>query len=653
MRRSLLLTCSALFSIALIAQPAFADSMLDTTTAPQVKGDLATFATTPDASKMSQKQVIDLIRKKVKYVFVIYQENRSFDSYFGTFPGADGIYSQPAADTPGFTQAITDTNGAADTIQPFLIGPALYAEDTDDLDHSHARLATKIDVQGSAPAKMDLFAVTEELKYSPTGNPSQKAKGYGELAMAHVDCNTIPLLWNYANRFVLFDHMFQDVTGPSTPGNLTIFAAQSGETQLALHPSEAVGNNYVSGTGEPVFNDDNPLAGSVHDPIQPPLTPRNPGDGATGQQINQTYATLAVSMAGKTLEQVTTTDENPTADLADIQDDIAYETKGGKVSVPWAWYEEGYDQEVTDPTDPMTAGGTHASYVTHHNGPQYFGYVADNPAETANLHGLGDFFGAISAQTLPKQGGLFYLKGGYTNLFGLTPVNPLAVVQTNFKGDDDHPAYSDAEISEALVAKEVNAIAQSPYWSQSAIIITWDDSEGDYDHVPPPIIRDDQGNTPLPSTFGPRVPLIVISPYAKVHQIASQVSSQSSVVKFIGEVFGRDPLATLPDEKKGFKLGQTEFGNKYEGPLDTYAGISDLTSAFDPNRLDGKAPVLPASFVEIPDSVVTSLPHYNGKGCAVLGIEPEDYVKGIVNNIPADFNTLPGTSPNTIEPPPS
>jgi phospholipase C len=642
MRRTWSLASTALFSFALIAQPALA------ATGPQ---DIAAYATTPDAANLTSAQVLALLRKKVKYVFVIYQENRSYDSYFGTFPGADGIYSQPAASTPGYNQPIVNTDGTSTTIQPFLIGPSLYAEDTDDLDHSHARLGVKIDVPASGPALMDKFAVTEELKYSPTGNPSQKAKGYGELAMAHVDCNTIPFLWNYANRFVLFDHMFQDVTGPSTPGNLTIFAAQSGETQLALHPSEAVGANYASGAGEPVLNDDNPLSGSASDPIQPPNVPRNPGDGATGQQLNQTYATLAVSMAGKNMEKIADTDQNPTADLADITDDIAYETKSGKAQMPWAWYEEGYDTETQnqDQSGPVMTDGSHASYITHHNGPQYFGYVA-NTSENQNLHGLSDFFNAVSTDQLPKQGGLFYIKGGYHNLFGLKPVNPLSVVQTNFVGDDDHPAYSDAEISEALVAKAVNAIAASPYWSQSAIIITWDDSEGDYDHVPPPIIRDDQGNPVLPETFGPRVPLMVISPYAKVHTVDKQVSSQSSVVKFIGEIFGRDPLATLPDEKKGLKLGKTEFGNNYEGPLDTYAGIGDLTSAFDPNRLDGKAPVLPPGFVEIPDNVVMTLPHYNGQGCSVLGIEPEDYVKGIVNNIPSDFNTLPGTNPT---PPPS
>ncbi len=73
--------------------------------------------------RMSHGDMIEQLRKKVKYVFVIYQENRSFDSYFGTFPGAEGLYSHPAADTPGFTQYLTDTTGATVPISPFRIGP--------------------------------------------------------------------------------------------------------------------------------------------------------------------------------------------------------------------------------------------------------------------------------------------------------------------------------------------------------------------------------------------------------------------------------------------------------------------------------------------------------------------------------------------------
>ena len=60
----------------------------------------------------------ELLRNKIKYVFVLYQENRSFDSYFGTFPGAEGLYSHPAAQTPGFTQQLVDTNGSLINVQP-------------------------------------------------------------------------------------------------------------------------------------------------------------------------------------------------------------------------------------------------------------------------------------------------------------------------------------------------------------------------------------------------------------------------------------------------------------------------------------------------------------------------------------------------------
>ncbi|MGH7756196.1 MAG: alkaline phosphatase family protein, partial [Vulcanimicrobiaceae bacterium] len=183
-------------------------------------------------------ELIALLRRKVRYVFVIYQENRSFDSYFGTFPGADGLYSQPASQTRGFTQQLVNVDGSTTTISPFRIGPKEFAADTDDIDHSHPRIVAKMDIQGGA-ARMDQFALVEERKYSPTGNPSLLAKQFGELAMAHEDCDTVPFLWQYAHKFVLFDAMFQAMSGPSTPGNLEIIAAQAGQTQLVKHPDEA------------------------------------------------------------------------------------------------------------------------------------------------------------------------------------------------------------------------------------------------------------------------------------------------------------------------------------------------------------------------------------------------------------------------------
>jgi len=228
--------------------------------------------------KMSQHAVVELLRKKVKYVFVLYQENRSFDSYFGTFPGADGLFSHTAAETPGFFQTLINTDGTLGTIHPFRIGPAdscakslvngaastaCYAADTDDIDHSHPRIVAKMDILNSV-AQMDNFAQVEERKFSPTGNPSLKAKQFGELAMAYEDCDTVPLLWQYADEFVLFDNIFQSMTGPSTPGNLAIIGAQNGQTQWALHPNEAFTGNGASGPGLPMVNDADPFWGSAH-----------------------------------------------------------------------------------------------------------------------------------------------------------------------------------------------------------------------------------------------------------------------------------------------------------------------------------------------------------------------------------------------------
>jgi phospholipase C len=136
--------------------------------------------------EMRDRDLVDLLEKKVKYVFVFYQENRSFDSYFGTFPGAEGLFSHPANETPGFTQQLVDTNGKVLNIQPFRIGPsdqcpkstvtvggvttattACYAADTDDIDHSHPRIVMKMDIQNNVP-QMDQFANIEELKrYTP------------------------------------------------------------------------------------------------------------------------------------------------------------------------------------------------------------------------------------------------------------------------------------------------------------------------------------------------------------------------------------------------------------------------------------------------------------------------------------------------------
>ena len=373
----------------------------------------------------SSEQILALARQKVRYVFVIYQENRSFDSYFGTFPGADGFYSGLPREIPGFTQPLVNTDGTTTQISPFRIGPDQYAADTDDVDHSHTRTIAKMDIVDGVP-RMDRFALTEELKYSASGNPSLQAKQFGELTMAYEDCETVPFLWQYAKRFALYDHIFESISGPSTPGNLVIIAGQSGITQWLQHPEEGFTADGNTGPGVPVVNDADPLWGSPsdHSANKMPVNPKDYPGYET--QYNLTFAGLPLTLAGRSIASVASADTDPAADLRDVHDDIAMLGHSGlAASVPWGWYEEGYTTEPSDdsagPTDAM---GRHASYITHHNGPQYFGYVANNSHMRARLHGLNDFFAALQKQALPRGGGVFYVKGGYRNIMGIAPDEP-------------------------------------------------------------------------------------------------------------------------------------------------------------------------------------------------------------------------------------
>lgn len=117
----------------------------------------------------------------------------------------------------------------------------------------------------------------------------------------------------------------------------------------------------------------------------------------------------------------------------------------------------------------------------------------------------------------------------------------------------DHPP-AHLEGGQNYVAKQINTIMNSPYWSNTAIFLTWDDWGGQFDHVPPPQL-DNLG-------LGPRVPLIVISPYAKQGYISHQLGEFASFDKFIEEDFAvpnmgqRDALKQISDLMDYFNFSQ-------------------------------------------------------------------------------------------------
>jgi phospholipase C len=605
--------------------------------------------------KISQAEKLRLIRSKIKYVFVLFQENRSFDFYFGSYPGADGLYAGPAgpytADSvTGFRQAIVNTDGTLGMITPFRIPSTivdakgktvpLYPADIASVNHSHTAIARKIALDSNGVAQNTEYALTEEGVTLTNGKPSKaptlERKQFGELVMAHVDCDTAPFLWRYADRFTLFDHFMDTIIGPSTPNALAMISGQGGETQWMLHPDQAATGGLGKGAMVPMVADPAPYWGSTLDKAnklhQPQAVP--PGKSISK---NLTFASLPLSFMGSEIKKTTAADYDPAFDLPDVREDIEKIAGHGVSAVNWGWYQQGYAHENND----AQGKASHEGYVAHHNAPQYFGYVANNPLASTHLHGLSEFFTDIAAKRLPASG-VFYLRGGYGNINGWKPQDPNPKLAAVFNGNDDHPGYSDTQISEGLLAEEINAIAASPYWSQSAIIITYDESDGLFDHAQPRIRSHDAAGLPLEQ--GPRIPAIVISPYAVAHGVSHVPSEHSSIIKFVDDLFNLIPLADLPDEMRARQIGADKFGQANLGPADDKVeGVGDMSSAFDVLRLEGRRAPLSAEYATIPAAEIARFPHANGAGCKQLEITPTDWA--LPNPVPADFNPRPDTTP--------
>ncbi|HEY1869065.1 MAG TPA: alkaline phosphatase family protein [Candidatus Cybelea sp.] len=532
------------------------------------------------------------IRRHVRYVFVIYQENRAFDHYFGTFPGANGIYTA-AARAHGFTQynpiakrethafRLTDANLGLLNNARTLMDAAIHGGAMDGF----------VAAEGAWAQTLPL-ATQQKLGMT---DPAEAASA-GDLSMAHVDCDTIPYLWTYAKRFALFDSFFQGARAPSSPSNVEIIAAQNGETEYARYgaagPPYTEAPKGAAGRGVPMWVD-----------LDPAWGPYNAVDYSPQKQVDQTYATVLLNLEGAEAGRLTKYTQ-------DVADDIEFLRGRRAAAVNWTWYEQGY----ANPADPQRL-----TLVTHHLAPHYFGYIANDASMDRHVADITQFATDVAQQKL-GAGGLFYLKGGFGNNQGLKPAN---AAPNTFLGDDDHPGEASLQIAEADVAALVNTIARSKYWNQSAIVITWDDPGGFWDHVPPPAwLTCPDGN---PCGNGERVPLLLISPYARTG-VVHEYDDQASAIKFVEHLFNRTPLAKLPDEAKFMPFG----------PRDASDRTGDLSGGFDPARLTGERAPIAASDAIIPDDVVRTIP--TPWSCSSIGVRPIPPPSGTSDAPPPGFN---------------
>jgi phospholipase C len=186
-------------------------------------------------------------------------------------------------------------------------------------------------------------------------------------------------------------------------------------------------------------------------------------------------------------------------------------------------------------------GAVVADYSAHHEPFQYYASTA-NPAHLAPLN--ADEIGHNGQANHQYDLSLFYQSLSDGNL-------PAVSLVKSARYQDGHAGYSDPIDEQNYLVKTINAIEQSKYWKSTAIIITYDDSDGWYDHVMPPIVNPSTsvedalsgtgqcGNgTPAGGFqdrcgYGQRLPLLVISPYARENSVDNSLTDTTSVLRFI------------------------------------------------------------------------------------------------------------------------
>jgi phospholipase C len=451
----------------------------------------------------------------IKHVVVIFQENVSFDHYFGTYPVAANLANeipfQPKEGTPRVNNLLTSglIGQNPNSTQPFRLSPSEQV--TCDQDHNYA------DEQAAFHGGlMDLFP-----EKAGVGNASCFNAGKGKgLVMGYYDGNSVTAFWNYAQHYAMSDESYSTSFGPSTPGAVNLISGNTfGATLVANRPngSPASAGGNISGGN---------TTGSVIGDPRPGLD-----DCVVTNPKLQT--TNMITMTGTNV-----------GDLLNAK------------NLTWGWFQGGF--APTSVVNGQAVCGAHHSglagddatttvgdYIPHHEPFEYYSQTTNQhhlpPSSPSKIgqtdqanhqYDLADFWTALNEGQLPA---VSYLKA--------------AAYQ------DGHAAYSTPEDEQIFLVNTINRLQESKEWREMAIVIAYDDSDGWYDHQMGPIVNqsnvsDDQllgpGNCGTPKLipgasgiqngrcgYGPRQPLLVISPLAKKNYVDHLITDQSSILRFI------------------------------------------------------------------------------------------------------------------------
>ena len=432
---------------------------------------------------------------------VLFQENVSFDHYFGTYPHAantDGNPFHPLPGTPsvnGLTPALLNSNPNENQPTRLTFHQALTC------DQDHGYTAEQQAVDGGLMDKFVQF--TENTDCSP---PEFSTPG---LVMDYYDGNTVTALWNYAQHFAMSDNFFDTEFGPSTPGALNLVSGQTyGGTSVTSSgavttDSGAIGSPNTAGEGT-VYGDGDPFFDNCSNQSGPLLK-------MTGQNIGNLLDSAGVS---------------------------------------WGWFEGGFaptrrmdgGMAVCGRQHKNIGGAEVTDYIPHHNPFEYYASTANpNHLPPANLAEVGH-----SGQANHQYNISWFYKDLAAGHMPAVSFLKAPAYQ------DGHAGYSDPTDEQHYLVKTINAIMASPFWKNTAIMVTYDDSDGWYDHVMPPIVNSsadpatDALNGPgvcgngVPMGgfedrcgYGQRLPFLLISPFARTNYVSNSLADQTSILAFI------------------------------------------------------------------------------------------------------------------------
>jgi phospholipase C len=203
---------------------------LNDSTATTITPTTTTTTTTTTTSSYLRRQM-EKARRKIHHVVIIMQENRSFDSYFGTFPGADGIPMQHGVPTVCVPDPMSQQ-----CVRPF--------HDGSDLNHGgpHGKAEALADIDGG---RMDGFIAEQERGGSVCSGPDDPSCRGGPDVMGYHDQREIPNYWAYARHYVLQDHLFQPDASWSLPAHLFLVSGWSATCTRPGDPSSCTNNDLL------------------------------------------------------------------------------------------------------------------------------------------------------------------------------------------------------------------------------------------------------------------------------------------------------------------------------------------------------------------------------------------------------------------------